>query len=83
MDIDEEELRKQREMTWKFTKYSMIPCGIIFGLMGGYYIYQLSVPQYDSKGNVIEDEYSHLPYFPRLWNRILDRINYWTKVSVL
>ncbi|XP_057318612.1 mitochondrial import inner membrane translocase subunit TIM50-C-like [Microplitis mediator] len=75
----EEEMRKQREMTWKLSKYSMISTGVILGLMGGFYIYDLSKTKYDDKGNVIEDEYSHLPYFPRIWNRLLDRINYWTK----
>ncbi|XP_074098998.1 mitochondrial import inner membrane translocase subunit TIM50-C [Cotesia typhae] len=77
--IDEEELRR-RENSWKYTKWSLVAMGLSFGIGGGFFIYETSLPQRDELGNIIEDEYSDMSFIPRTMNRVLKRLQYYTEV---
>ncbi|KAG8039238.1 hypothetical protein G9C98_003545 [Cotesia typhae] len=76
--IDEEELRR-RENSWKYTKWSLVAMGLSFGIGGGFFIYETSLPQRDELGNIIEDEYSDMSFIPRTMNRVLKRLQYYTE----
>ncbi|XP_015601101.1 mitochondrial import inner membrane translocase subunit TIM50-C [Cephus cinctus] len=76
---EEEEEKKQREQSWKMMKYSFAFFGISMGLMGSVLVYELARPNIDENGNVIEDEFSHLPYFEQLYRRLCRELNYYKK----
>lgn len=79
---EEEEARKQREQSWKMMKYSFLFFGVSIGLTGSYIIYELSRSNYDEHGNLIEDEYSHLPYLQQIWKRFRREFTYYKRVII-
>lgn len=46
-----------------------------------YIIYDLTRNKYDEEGNIIEDEYSDLPLYERVYKRLQREFNYYTKVA--
>lgn len=78
---EDAEDRKQREHQWKMMKYSLIACGISLSVMGSITVYELARPMVDENGNIIEDEFSSLPYFLQMWKRLTRELNYYKKVN--
>ena len=58
----------------------MAIAGIWLGGFGSYLIYELARPNYDEEGNVIEDEFTHLPFLEQMFKRLLRELNYYKKV---
>ncbi|XP_033211090.1 mitochondrial import inner membrane translocase subunit TIM50-C-like [Belonocnema kinseyi] len=63
-----------------FMKFCMAFFGIWMGGVGSYMIYELARPNYDEEGNVIEDEFTHLPYMEQMFKRLLRELNYYKKL---
>ncbi|XP_015518569.1 mitochondrial import inner membrane translocase subunit TIM50-C [Neodiprion pinetum] len=76
----EAEDKKQREHSWKMMKYSFAFFGVSMGVMGSFLIYELARPNVDEQGNIIEDEFSNLPYFEQLYKRLRRELNYYKKL---
>lgn len=76
---DEEEQKKSRERTQKFMKFSFIFVGVSSSLATIYIIYTLGKTEYDENGNIIEDEYSHLPYHEKVYKRFRREAIYYKK----
>lgn len=77
---EDEEDRKQREQSWKMMKISFIIFGVSLGALGGMFIYDISRPVYDENGDLVEDEFSHLPFFQQIWKRLYRELTYYKKV---
>lgn len=77
---EEEEQRDKREQRKRFIKYSFIVFGTMTGLGLSCIIYELGRPIYDEHGNVIEDEFSNLPYYEKIYKRLRRELNYYTKL---
>ncbi|KAK0095170.1 hypothetical protein PV326_009037, partial [Microctonus aethiopoides] len=77
---EDEENRKQREKSWKRMKITLIILGVSFSAMGGMFIYTVSRPVYDENGDLVEDEFSHLPFFPKIWKRVYRELTYYKKL---
>ncbi|CAL7946108.1 unnamed protein product [Xylocopa violacea] len=77
---EEAEKRQNRERSQKILKYSFISFGLFstFGL--SYMIYKLTGSQYDEHGNIIEDEYSNLPFYERIYKVIRREVKFYTKM---
>lgn len=76
---DEEE-KASRERSKKMMNYGFIAFGVFMGVGFTYVIYELGRPNYDKDGNVIEDEFSNLPFFEQIYKRVRRELNYYTKV---
>ena len=63
-------------------KFCMAFFGVSMGTMGSYLIYELARPNYDEHGNVIEDEFTHLPYLEQVFKRLLRELHYYKKVTI-
>lgn len=74
--------QKQREHSWKMMKYSFAFFGVSLGMMGSFLIYELARPNFDEEGNIVEDEFSNLPYFEQLYKRLRRELNYYKKVRI-
>lgn len=79
---EEEEMRKQRERSWKMMKWSFVLFGVTTTIGGSMFIRELVKPVYDDNGNIIEDEFSQLPFYEATWKRLCRELNYFKKVSV-
>ncbi|XP_014614437.1 PREDICTED: mitochondrial import inner membrane translocase subunit TIM50-C [Polistes canadensis] len=76
---DEEEQKNSRERAKRIMKYTFLFFGVSGGLTLGYIIYNLGKLQYDENGNIIEDEYSHLPYYEKIYKRFRREATYYRK----
>ncbi|XP_066595493.1 mitochondrial import inner membrane translocase subunit TIM50-C-like [Prorops nasuta] len=76
----EEEDRKAREHAKKMMNYSFIFFGTVMGIGLTYVIYELAKPTYDEHGNIVEDEYSSLPFYQQIWYRFRRELKYYTKL---
>ncbi|XP_015190956.1 PREDICTED: mitochondrial import inner membrane translocase subunit TIM50-C-like [Polistes dominula] len=76
---EEEEQKKKRERTKKFMKYSFYFFGASASFSFAYAVYKLGQPIYDENGNIIEDEYSHLPYVEMIYKRFRREIIFYRK----
>ncbi|XP_046822411.1 mitochondrial import inner membrane translocase subunit TIM50-C-like isoform X1 [Vespa crabro] len=76
---EEEEQKKHHERTKRLTKYSLIAFGTMTSLGLCYIIYELGKPTYDEHGNIIEDEFYHLPYYEKIYKRLRRELNYYKK----
>ncbi|XP_015110303.1 mitochondrial import inner membrane translocase subunit TIM50-C [Diachasma alloeum] len=77
---EDEEAQKQREQSWKMMKWSFILFGVSMSMTGGIIVYELARPTYDENGNIVEDEFSGLPFPQRVWKRLCREVNYYTKL---
>lgn len=80
-DSDKSDEEKKNKSYSQFTKYCMAFCGVSMGAMGSYLVYEMAKPKYDEEGNMIEDEFTNLPYPEQLFKRMLSELNYYKKVS--
>ncbi|OXU29850.1 hypothetical protein TSAR_003020 [Trichomalopsis sarcophagae] len=77
---EEAERNQQNQRSWKMMKYSFIFFGVSMTLAGSMLIYDISKPKYDEDGNVIEDEFSHMPFIFQLYNRVKKEFSYYKKL---
>lgn len=77
---DEEEKAKDRERSKRMMNYGFAAFGVFMGIGFTYLVYELGRPNYDEHGNVIEDEFSNLPFFEQIYKRVRRELNYYTKV---
>lgn len=77
---EENEQRKKQEQTKKFMKYSFILFGTMTSLGLSCIIYELGKPIYDEHGNLLEDEFSSLPYYEKVYKRLRRELIYYTKL---
>lgn len=83
LEEEEQEQREQKKSNERkkwFTKCSLIVIASGIGLGLSFVIYKVGKPTYDEYGNVIEDEFSHLPYYEKTFKRLRRELNYFTKV---
>lgn len=60
--------------------YGFAAFGVFMGIGVAYLVYELGNPDYDENGKVIEDEFSHLPFFEQRFKRVKRELNYYTRV---
>ena len=77
---DEEEAKKNREQKWKNTKRGLIICGGMLTVSLGYTVYNFGSSPVDEQGNVIQDEFSNLPFPKQNIYRILKELEYFKKM---
>ncbi|XP_011152876.1 mitochondrial import inner membrane translocase subunit TIM50-C [Harpegnathos saltator] len=75
-----EEDKANRERSKKMMNYGFIVFGVFMGIGFTYVVYELGRPNYDKDGNVIEDEFSNLPFFEQIYKRVRRELNYYTKL---
>lgn len=63
-----------------FMKFCMAFCGVSMGVMGTYLLYEMAKPGYDEEGKIIEDEFTHLPYFEQMFKRLLRELHYYKRL---
>jgi len=61
-------------------KISLIALGSTIGLCGSVLAYSLGSPPKDEEGNIIEDEFSHLPLLTQYLKRMVHGIEYYNKM---
>lgn len=77
---EDEEEKANRERSKRMMNYGFAAFGVFMGIGFTYLVYELGRPNYDEHGNVIEDEFSHLPFFEQIYKRVKRELNYYTKV---
>lgn len=76
----DKEDKANRERSKRIMNYGFAAFGAFMGLGFTYIVYELGRPNYDKDGNVIEDEFSNLPFFEQIYKRVRRELNYYTKV---
>ncbi|KAG8227790.1 hypothetical protein J437_LFUL006424 [Ladona fulva] len=79
-DDDSEEDRKKREASWKAIKYTFLVFGVSFSAIGIYMLVEWGAPRRDENGEIVEDEFSHMPLPQQYFLRMLQEINYYKKI---
>lgn len=77
---EDEEEKANRERSKKMMNYGFAAFGVFMGIGFTYLVYELGRPNYDEHGNVIEDEFSNLPFFEQIYKRVKKELNYYTRV---
>ncbi|KYN08063.1 Mitochondrial import inner membrane translocase subunit TIM50-C [Cyphomyrmex costatus] len=77
---EDEEEKMNRERSRKMMNYGFAAFGMFMGIGFTYLIYELGSPDYDEHGNVIEDEFSKLPFFEQIYKRVKRELNYYTRL---
>ncbi|XP_003492117.1 mitochondrial import inner membrane translocase subunit TIM50-C [Bombus impatiens] len=77
---EEAEEREKREQSQRVLKYSFAFLGVFTTVGLSYVIYNLTRTKYDEHGNVIEDEFSNLPFYERIYKMLKREFNYYTKM---
>ncbi|XP_011636208.1 mitochondrial import inner membrane translocase subunit TIM50-C-like [Pogonomyrmex barbatus] len=77
---EDEEEKANRERSKRMMNYGFAAFGISMSLGFTYLVYELGRPNYDEHGNVIEDEFSHLPFFEQIYKRVRRELNYYTRL---
>ncbi|XP_053991373.1 mitochondrial import inner membrane translocase subunit TIM50-C isoform X2 [Hylaeus volcanicus] len=77
---EEAEENERREQSKKVLKYSFTFFGVFITVGLSYIIYDLTRTKYDEHGNIIEDEFSNLPLYQRVFKRLTREFNYYSKM---
>lgn len=77
---EDEEEKANRERSKKMMNYGFAAFGAVMSIGFTYLIYELGRPNHDEHGNVIEDEFSNLPFFEQIYKRVKRELNYYTRV---
>ncbi|KAM0736333.1 Mitochondrial import inner membrane translocase subunit TIM50-C [Formica fusca] len=77
---EDEEEKANRERSKKMMNYGFAAFGVVMSIGFTYLIYELGRPNYDEHGNVIEDEFSNLPFFEQIYKRVKKELNYYTRL---
>lgn len=77
---EDAEGKEKRAQSIRMLKYSFTILGVILTFGLSYTAYDLAKVKYDEQGNLIEDEYSNLPIYERIYRRLKRECNYYTKV---
>ncbi|XP_033325283.2 mitochondrial import inner membrane translocase subunit TIM50-C [Megalopta genalis] len=77
---EEAEQKETRERADRWVKHSFRFFGVVFTIGLSYMIYELARTKYDEQGNAIEDEYSNLPVYQRIYKRFRREYAYYTKM---
>lgn len=77
---EDAEEKANRERAKRMMNYSFMAFGGFMSIGFAYMIYELGSPNHDEHGNVIEDEFSNLPFFEQIYKRVKRELNYYTKV---
>lgn len=77
---EDEEDKANRERSKRMMNYGFAAFGVFMGIGFTYLVYELGRPNYDEHGNIIEDEFSNLPFFEQIYKRVRRELNYYTKV---
>ena len=71
---------KQNQMkSWKMTRLGLMILGAGLSIAGLTIIYETGKPTYDADGNLVEDEFSHLPLISQVFNRVRKEFTYYKK----
>ncbi|XP_065222673.1 mitochondrial import inner membrane translocase subunit TIM50-C-like [Planococcus citri] len=76
-DLEDQE---KRAKAWRRMKFSLIALGAFVTFMGGYSFYVFGSPHRDEIGNIVPDQFSHLPPVMQWWRRFKFSIQYYKKV---
>ncbi|XP_020279428.1 mitochondrial import inner membrane translocase subunit TIM50-C-like [Pseudomyrmex gracilis] len=76
----EEEDKANLERSKRMMNYGFAAFGVFMGIGVAYLVYELGRPNYDENGKVIEDEFSHLPFFEQRFKRVKRELNYYTRL---
>ncbi|XP_076178175.1 mitochondrial import inner membrane translocase subunit TIM50-C [Ptiloglossa arizonensis] len=77
---EEAEGRERREKSKRLLKYSLTFFGVFISLGLSFIVYDLTRIKYDDEGNIIEDEYTNLPLYERIYRRFKREFNYYSKM---
>ncbi|KZC10849.1 PREDICTED: mitochondrial import inner membrane translocase subunit TIM50-C-like [Dufourea novaeangliae] len=77
---EDAEEKERREHSNRMLKYSFTFFGVFITFGLSYIIYDLTKTRYDEQGNIIEDEYSNLPLYEKVYRRLKREFNYYTKM---
>ncbi|XP_011503800.1 PREDICTED: mitochondrial import inner membrane translocase subunit TIM50-C-like [Ceratosolen solmsi marchali] len=77
---EETEQKKKKQWSWKMMKYSLIFFGASISMACLSLIYEISKPNYDENGNIIQDEFNDLPYIQQLYYRFKKELSYYKKL---
>lgn len=77
---EEKKSEEEKQKQWRTMKLGFILMGGSLSVMTSIMIYELSRPSVDEKGNVIEDEFTNLPFFEQRFKRLFKELNYFKKV---
>ncbi|XP_051162949.1 mitochondrial import inner membrane translocase subunit TIM50-C-like [Leptopilina boulardi] len=70
------ENKKERKTNSSFMKFYIGFCTLSLGITGFYLIYEIVKPQYSENGDIIKDEFTHLPFMEQMFKRLLNKFNY-------
>ncbi|XP_012526119.1 mitochondrial import inner membrane translocase subunit TIM50-C-like isoform X1 [Monomorium pharaonis] len=77
---EDEEEKANRERSKRMMNYGFAAFGMFMSIGVTFVIYELGRPNYDEHGNVIEDEFSNLPFFEQFYKRVKRELNYYTRL---
>ncbi|XP_055602087.1 mitochondrial import inner membrane translocase subunit TIM50-C-like [Uranotaenia lowii] len=77
---EEEEDKKEKESSWKRMKLGFVVFGASMTALSVYIVYIFGAPDRDHEGNIIEDEFIHLPTFQQYFKRLWKSMTYYQKM---
>ncbi|XP_017877117.1 mitochondrial import inner membrane translocase subunit TIM50-C-like [Ceratina calcarata] len=77
---EEAEEHEKRERAKNRLKLGFALLGVSLTVGMSYFIYDLTRPRYDEQGNIINDEFSNLPFYERIYKLIRRELNYYKKM---
>ncbi|XP_003706404.1 mitochondrial import inner membrane translocase subunit TIM50-C [Megachile rotundata] len=77
---EEAEEKERREQSQRLLKYSFTFLGVFTTVGLSYIIYNLTRSKYDEHGNIIEDEFSNLPFYERIYKMLRREFTYYSKM---
>lgn len=80
---EEAEDKEKRKQSQRVLKYSFAFLGVFTTVGLSYIIYNLTRTKYDEHGNIIDDEFSNLPFYERIYKMLKREFKYYTKVQCL
>lgn len=76
--VDQNNDEKQR--SWTMMKYGFIFFGLWVVVVCVTVVYEINKPVYDEEGNLVQDEYSSMPFFHRVYYRLKREVSYYKKM---
>jgi len=77
---EEEEAKRSREASWRTMKYTLIIFGVSITSLGLYLVIELGKPVVGDDGQVITDEYSHMPTWKQYLYRTVKELDYYKRL---
>lgn len=76
----EQSQNDEKQRSWTMMKYGFILFGLWVVVVCVTVVYEVNKPTYDEDGNVVNDEYSNMPFFHRTYYKLKKEISYYKKM---